>query len=325
MTGYLLRRLVEMSLVLVLASALIFLVLHVSPGGPFDQIAFGKGQRGQEYLENMNRLLGLDKPLHIRYVDWAWRTLHGDFGESWRVSMGRPVLELIWSRLGNTVILMSAALLFALIAALVIGVFSAIKQYSFWDYLVTGLSFFGLSMPIFWFGMLMMMVFALQSKELGLPYFPVGQMHTVGKEGDLLDLLWHLALPVVVLGLFIVAQWSRFVRSSLLETLRQDYIRTARAKGLAERVVVVRHALRNALIPLITVVALEIPGLFGGATITETIFAWPGMGRLLYDAVIASDWPVAMGILVISAVLVVLANLLADVLYAVVDPRIRYT
>jgi len=325
MTSYLVRRLFEMTLVLILASVLIFLILHISPGGPFDQIAFGKGSRGQDYLDNMNRLLGLDQPLHIRYANWAWKIVHGDFGESWRVSMGRPVLELIWSRLGNTLILMSAALAFALVAALLIGIFSAIKQYSFWDYLVTALSFFGLSMPIFWFGMLMMIVFSLQFKEWGLPYFPVGQMHTVGLEGDVLDLLWHLVLPVVVLGLFIVAQWSRFVRSSLLETLRQDYIRTARAKGLTEQVVVVRHALRNALIPLITVVAIQIPGLFGGATITETIFAWPGMGRLLYDAVIASDWPVAMGILIISAVLVVLANLLADVLYAVVDPRIRYT
>lgn len=314
-----------MALVLVLASVMIFLILHVSPGGPFDQIANGKGLRAAEYLDKMNRLLGLDQPLHIRYLNWAGKIVQGDFGESWRVSAGRPVLDLIMSRVGNTLILMSAALAFSIILALLIGIFSAIMQYSFWDYLVTGLSFFGLSMPIFWFGMLMMLVFSLQFKEWGLPWFPVGQMHEVGKEDSILDLLWHMAIPVTVLGLFMVAQWSRFVRSSLMETLRQDYVRTARAKGLRERIVIVRHALRNALIPVITVVALEIPGLFGGATVTETIFAWPGMGRLLYDSVMASDWPVAMGILIISATLVVIASLIADLLYAVVDPRIRYT
>lgn len=325
MTNYLIRRLFEMALVLVLASVMIFLILHVSPGGPFDQIANGKGLRAAEYLDKMNRLLGLDQPLHIRYLNWAGKIVQGDFGESWRVSAGRPVLDLIMSRVGNTLILMSAALAFSIILALLIGIFSAIMQYSFWDYLVTGLSFFGLSMPIFWFGMLMMLVFSLQFKEWGLPWFPVGQMHEVGKEDSILDLLWHMAIPVTVLGLFMVAQWSRFVRSSLMETLRQDYVRTARAKGLRERIVIVRHALRNALIPVITVVALEIPGLFGGATVTETIFAWPGMGRLLYDSVMASDWPVAMGILIISATLVVIASLIADLLYAVVDPRIRYT
>jgi peptide/nickel transport system permease protein len=325
MTNYLIRRVFEMALVLLLASVMIFLILHISPGGPFDEIANGKGLRGAEYLERMNRLLGLDQPLHIRYINWAGKILHGDFGDSWRVSAGRPVFDLILSRVGNTLILMSAALTFSLILALIIGIFSAIKQYSFWDYLVTGLSFFGLSMPIFWFGMLMMLIFSLQFKEWGLPYFPVGQMHEVGLEDSIPDLIWHMVLPVIVLGLFMVAQWSRFVRSSLMETLRLDYIRTARAKGLAERVVVIKHALRNALIPVITVVALQIPGLFGGATVTETIFAWPGMGRLLYDSVIASDWPVAMGILIISAVLVVISNLVADLLYAVADPRIRYT
>ena len=325
MTNYLIRRLFEMVLVLVLASVAIFLILHVSPGGPFDELANGKGLRGAEYLEKMNRLLGLDQPLHIRYIKWVGKIVQGDFGESWRVSSGRPVLELIMSRLGNTLILMSAALVFSIVLALFIGIFSAIMQYSFWDYLVTGLSFFGLSMPIFWFGMLMMLVFSLQFKEWGLPYFPVGQMHEVGKEDSFLDLLWHMAIPVVVLGLFLVAQWSRFVRSSLMETLRQDYVRTARAKGLREHVVIVRHALRNALIPVITVVALEIPALFGGAVVTESIFAWPGMGRLLYNAVMASDWPVAMGILIISALLVVIASLIADLLYAVVDPRIRYS
>ena len=325
MGTYLLRRSVEYILVLFLASVLIFAVLHLSPGGPFDQLAFSKGHVSKDYIQSLNRMLGLDQPLHVRYATWAWKLLHGDFGNSWKVSVGRPVLTLIQSRLGNTLILMSASLALSLLIALVIGIYSAVRQYSFWDYTVTSLSFFGISMPIFWFGLMMMLIFSLQFKEWGLPYLPVAGMYSTGKEADILDRLRHMVLPVAVLSLYEVASWSRYIRSSMLEVLRQDYVRTARAKGLVERVVLLKHALRNALIPLITVVALSIPGLFSGAIITETIFAWPGMGRIFYDGIIASDWPLAMGILIISAVLVVVSNLMADILYAVIDPRIHYT
>ena len=325
MGTYLLRRSIEYSIVLFMASVLIFFVLHLSPGGPFDQLRFTKGHISKDYIQNLEKMLGLDQPLHVRYANWAWKLLQGDFGTSWKVSVGKPVVSLIQSRLGNTLVLMSASLALSLLIALVIGIYSAVKQYSFMDYTVTGLSFFGISMPIFWFGLMMMLVFALQFKEWGLPYLPVAGMYSTGKEADLLDRLRHLVLPVTVLSLYQVASWSRYIRSSMLEVLRQDYVRTARAKGLVERVVLLKHALRNALIPLITVVALSIPGLFGGAIITETIFAWPGMGRLFYNAIIASDWPLAMGILIISAVLVVASNLMADILYAVVDPRIHYT
>lgn len=325
MANYLIRRFLEGILVLLVTSVLIFFILHLSPGGPFDQIAFGKGRLGQDYLENMNRLLGLDRPLHERYLTWIVNVVQGDFGESWRVTMGRPVLEMIWERLGNTLQLMLASLVVSLAIALAIGILSAIKQYSVWDYLVTTLSFFGISMPIFWFGLMMIIVFSLKFREWGLPYLPVAGMATLGSEENVWDRLWHLVLPVTVLSLFQVAGWSRFIRSSMLEVLRQDFVRTARAKGLSERIVVARHALRNALIPLITVVALDLPNLFSGAIITETIFAWPGMGRLFLGAVLESDWPIAMGILLIGALLVVVSNLIADLLYAVADPRIRYS
>jgi peptide/nickel transport system permease protein len=321
---YLLRRGVEYITVLFMASVLIFFVLHLSPGGPFDSLRFSKGHLPKDYIQNLEKTLGLDQPVHVRYATWAVKLVQGDFGTSWKVSVGKPVTGLIQSRLGNTMVLMISSLLISLLIALIIGIFSAVRQYSIWDYLVTSLSFFGISMPIFWFGLMMMLIFALQFKEWGLPYLPVAGMYTQGKEADMMDRLRHLVLPVTVLSLYEVASWSRYIRSSMLEVLRQDYVRTARAKGLVERVVLLKHALRNALIPLITVVALSIPGLFGGAIITETIFAWPGMGRLFYDGIIASDWPLAMGILIISAVLVVVSNLLADVLYAVIDPRIHY-
>jgi peptide/nickel transport system permease protein len=235
------------------------------------------------------------------------------------VASGRPVLTLIQDRLANTLTLMTTALVVSLVIALGIGIVSALKQYSLVDYLATGFSLFGISMPSFWFGLMMILVFSLW---LGI--LPTSGMYSVGQQNNFLNRAQHLIMPVTVLSLLQVAQWSRFIRSSLLEVLRQDYVRTARAKGVAERAVMLRHALRNALIPLITVVALAIPSLFGGAIITETIFAWPGMGRLYYDAVLATDWPVAMGLLIITAALVVMSNLVADILYAVVDPRIRY-
>ncbi len=320
MTRYLVRRLTEAAITVLFASVLIFLILHLSPGGPFDALAQTKARNDPGYLDRLNRLVGLDKPIHERYLNWASRVVRGDWGDSWVVSKGRPVETLIMERLPNTITLMGSALLVSLLIAMGIGILSAVKQYSWFDYLATSFSFAGISMPTFWFGLQLIFIFGLWLRVL-----PISGLHSVNKANDLGDRLAHLVMPVAVLGLVQVAQWSRFIRSSMLEVLRQDFVRTARAKGLGGRAVLVRHALRNALIPLITVVAIAIPNLFGGAIITETIFAWPGMGRLYIDAVAGSDWPVAMGLLVITALLVALSNLLADLLYAVVDPRIRYT
>jgi len=198
-------------------------------------------------------------------------------------------------------------------------VYSALRQYSWADYFVTSFSFFGMSMPTFWFGIMLIVIFAV-----GLHWFPTGGVVDYGSEGDILNRLRHLVLPTTVLTLFNVATWSRFVRSSMLEVLRQDYMRTARAKGLRESVVIIKHGLRNALMPVVTLLALEIPGLFSGAIITENVFSYPGMGRLFWDGVVQSDWPVVQGLVVITAFLVIGCNLIADITYAFVDPRIRY-
>jgi peptide/nickel transport system permease protein len=319
MTRYLVRRSIEMGITLVLASILLFGILNLAPGGPFDARIAAAHIQDAGYLDRLNHLIGLDKPLYQRYLDWVGAVIHGNLGESWTIARGQSVNSIIGSRLPNTVMLMTTGLLFSLLIAIVIGTISAVRQYSLLDNLFTAFSFFGISIPAFWFGLIMLKFFGLELK-----LFPVGGLYTVGHQDDILDRLWHLILPMIVLSLLQVAQWSRFLRSSLLETLRQDYIRTARAKGQTERLVLFSHAFRNALIPLVTVIALAIPTLFGGAIFTETIFSWPGMGQLLIGAVSALDWPVAMGVVIITAGLTILANFIADVVYVVVDPRIRY-
>jgi peptide/nickel transport system permease protein len=319
LTKFIIRRCIEMAFTMVFASMLLFGILNLAPGGPFDARVSANRVQDPTYLERLNKLIGLDKPVHERYIEWVKGVARGDLGESWAIARGQSVNKIIGSRLPNTIMLMTTGLLFSFLIAIVIGTISAVRQYSLLDNFFTAFSFFGISIPAFWFGLIMLKFFGLELK-----LFPVGGIYTVNKQDDLLDRLWHLILPMIVLSLLQVAQWSRFLRSSLLETLRQDYIRTARAKGQVERLVLFRHAFRNALIPLVTVIALAIPTLFGGAIFTETIFNWPGMGQLLIGAVGALDWPVAMGVVVITAGLTIVANFLADIAYVYVDPRIRY-
>ena len=260
-----------------------------------------------------------------------------DFGWSWKLAAGQPVTALLKSRLGNTLILMTTATVVSLIIAIPIGIYSGVHQYSGTDYAVTTFAFFGSAMPVFWFGLMLILVFSYFFKGWGLPYMPSGGVTLVREaqpgslellmnvtKGSLVDRLVHIVLPAIMLSLLYMAGWSRYMRSSMLEVLRQDYVRTARAKGLIERVVIIKHALRNALIPIITIVVFQIPGIFGGAILTETVFSYPGIGRLYFDALNQSDWPVVMSILFIEAILVVFATLLGDVLYTIVDPRIRF-
>lgn len=319
MRNYLIRRLAEMAVLMLFISALVYVILSFVPGGPLDTLIFGNPRITPAEIKRLEELLGLNQPLHVRYFEWLGGMLTGDWQKSWGIAAGRPVTEVIMARLPNTLILMVFSVAVSIIIALPIGIYSAIRQYSWADYFVTSLSFFGMSMPTFWFGIMLIVIFGV-----GLGWLPTGGVSTYGSENDIVDRLKHLALPVTVLSLFNVATWSRFVRSSMLEVLRQDYMRTARAKGLLENVVVIKHGLRNALIPVLTMLALEIPNLFSGAIITENVFSWPGMGRLFFDAVMAADWPVVQGLVVITAFLVILSNLVADVSYAVVDPRIRY-
>jgi len=261
--------------------------------------------------------------------------LRGDFGTSWGILRDRPVSELVWSRLPRTLELMVLSTLISLIIAVPLGVYQAVKQYSSFDYAFTFVAFSGSSMPTFFFGIVMILTLSILAKDAGLPWLPPGDAVAVREyvipglgtiqPGTLLDQGLHVIMPTLVLVLFTTSYYSRFIRASMLEVLRQNYVRTARAKGLVERVVILKHALRNGLIPFVTVVVLAIPAVFAGAIITETVFNWPGMGRLFIDALGRSDYPVTMAILLITAFLTVIATLIADILYTVVDPRIRYT
>jgi peptide/nickel transport system permease protein len=341
MINYLIRRVFSMFIVIIVSSFVIYMLLNLAPGGPLWELTQASTRESaltSDDYARLNKMLGLDKPPAIRYVVWLagddWLDggprkgiLRGEWGESWRVAVGMPVTDLILSRVGNTIILSGAALLIALLIAIPVGIISAVKQYSKLDYALTVFAFFGVAMPVFWFGLMMILFFSLQFRAWGLPALPPGGTESLmgPDQGSLMDHLQHLIMPAIVLSLFQTASWTRYMRSSMLEVLKQDYVRTARAKGVIERIVITKHAVRNALIPIVTVVVLSLPTLFNGAIVTETIFAWNGMGRLYINALTRGDYPVMMMFLLISAVLVVSANLLADVVYTFIDPRIRYS
>ena len=314
MAPYLVRRFGQAVLLLLVVSMIGFAILHLAPGGPMAQYALGSNM-SQEDLDRIASQLGLDRPLPVQYAEWLWRMLGGDWGSSYRD--GLPVLHVIGSHLGATLQLMLTATLLAIFLGCWIGILGAIRRYSVFDYLATIGAMVALSIPTFWFGLVTIFVFSV---ELG--WLPAGNRETVG-DGSLLDMLHHLIAPALVLALVETAIWSRFMRSSMLDVVNQDYIRTARAKGLPRFKVLTRHALRNALLPMVTVAGLQMPTLLGGALVTETVFTWPGMGRLVLDSISYRDYPVVMGILMFSAAMVLIGNLLADLLYAVADPRIR--
>ncbi len=330
MTSYLTRRLLQMVPLVIGISIIIFLILAAAPGDPVDLLLFGNPNITAEDVVRLKHLYGLDQPLHIRYVKWVWAALQGDLGYSRTYKV--PVFSLIWDRVGNSLWLQIPAFLIALAVAVPVGITSALRQYSTVDYTATFFTFFGLSIPAFWFGIMMIYIFAVAHPWTALPAlawlkFPAGGFSSPGVAAGLatyVDRAHYIVLPAIVLSLLFMASYTRYTRSSMLEVIRQDYIRTARAKGISELTVINRHALRNALIPLVTIVALSIPGLFSGAPLTETVFGWPGIGRLLVDAVLAGDFAVAQGVILFLAGLVIVFNLLADVSYALLDPRIRY-
>ncbi len=321
MLSYVIRRLLEGIPLLLGVTLIVYLVLISIPGGPLAAYRSNPRVRPED-LARLEKQLGLDQPVLVRYATWLGRLIQGDWGYSYVTR--RPVLEMISERVKNTVLLMGVALLVTLAVAVPIGVYSAVRQYSLFDHAMTGLAFMGYSMPVFWLGLLLMLLFSVQ-----LRWFPAGGMFTVGATltgwEALLDRLRYLALPVLTLTVVSTGFYARYLRASLLDVIHQDYVRTAWAKGLAERAVITRHALRNALIPFVTVVALHMPQLFTGAVVVETVFAWPGIGRLFWDSALRFDYPVLMGVLTIGALLVWLCNLLADVLYGYLDPRIRYS
>lgn len=405
MTNYLIRRVIQMAIVVFLAALFTYFLFNISPGGPLAGIQQQQRRLTREDLARLRAQYDLDFYWPFRFSRWligvpsgpivvggrelfanvpvgcylprdrqvviqdgqrvvipagcdryvylrdipelhpavksSRGILRGDFGRSTVVRAGRPVWDELMSRLPATLELMITATLLSFAFGIPIGIYSAVKQYSRFDYFFTTMSFIGSAMPTFFFGLLLILLFSvmpnlLQEQLPWLPKLPPGARVAVRpyevatwlpkvQPGTVLDSFLHLIMPVGVLTFFYMATWSRFVRSSMLEVMRQDYVRTARAKGLIERVVIIKHALRNALIPFITVAVLAIPGFFSGAIITETVFAWPGMGRLYYDALSRSDWPIALAFIFITAVLTVIATLLGDILYTVVDPRIKYT
>jgi len=324
MTTYITRRLLQAIPIMLLLSVFLFGVVRLMPGGPLAQ-AERNPNVTPEKLAAMRVRLGLDQPLPFQYVKWIRAfVLEGDWGYS--IKFRRPVAEMIWERLPATLLLFGIGFLVTLLIAIPVGVYSAIKPYSLFDNIITALSFAGQSVPVYWLGLLLILIFylGLQNPFGEGPMFPVGGMYTIGKEDDLLDLIWHLVLPVAATSVGWVAWYSRFLRSSMRDILNEDFIRTARAKGLHLRAVHFKHALRNALLPLVTLMALDLPTIFGGAVFIETIFSWPGMGRLFWDAARGRDYPVLLASVMIQAALILLFNLVADILYGFLDPRIRY-
>ena len=316
MTSYIARRLVQTIPLLFGITVVLFAVIQAAPGGPEAALLESDRFIDPDVIEAYRQRLGVDQPVPVQYIRWLGGALTGDLGVSF--STTRPVTAMILERLPATLELMGVSFLLGALAAFGLGVFSAVRQYSWFDHLGTGFSFVGIAMPVFWFALILQLVFAVQ-----LGWLPVAGTETVGAT-SFGDHVRHLVLPATVLSFRYVAGWSRYLRSSLLGVLTADYIRTARAKGLPERTVVWGHALRNAMIPVVSVMALNLSGLFSGAVITETVFAWPGIGRMFVQAMFSRDYPLLMGILLLGSTMVVVFNLIADVLYGVLDPRIRY-
>jgi peptide/nickel transport system permease protein len=326
MMPFLIRRLIGAIPLLIGVATLIFFVLALAPGDP--TAFYFNPNVPPEVTEQIRRNLGLDQPLHIRYVRWLGAFLTGNFGFSFAQS--RPVSEILMEALPNTLILTGSALVLVFLLGIVIGAYQAVRQYSAADNALSVGSLFFYSMPSFWLALMLMLLFSLKAHQWGLPIaLPATGMTSVDYEflnfgQRMVDRIRHLILPVSTLTLALAAGVARYTRGQMLEVVRQDYIRTARAKGLPERTVIWKHALRNSLIPVITLLGLYIPFLFSGAVFVEMIFAWPGMGRIIVDAIFMRDYPVVMATSFVFAVMVILGNLLADILYAVADPRIRY-
>ncbi len=343
MGRFIIRRVLQAIPLLFVISVIVF-VLIMNMGDPLTSFAGRNGLVKGKDRERLIRQLGLDQPIYVQYLVWLvgndWMkidsdgdgvaesngtrlgVLRGDLGTS--VVTRQPVLQMIWERLPNTLILMLTSEAVIVVFALGLGITSALKQYSLYDNVFTGLSFVGYSMPVPLLALGLIYIFGVYLKRAGLPYFPtVGMFEpSVGKTWE--QVVWHLVLPVATLSIISIAAYSRFIRSNMLEVIGQDYIRTARAKGLANRTITLKHALKNAALPIVTLVGLDLGFLLAGALVTETIFSWPGMGRLFYDHALKSDLPVLMGVLMLISISVVFFQLLTDITYTFLDPRIRY-
>lgn len=315
MGRYILHRLLIAVPVFFGITILSFIIMNLAPGNPVDMLINPNTPR--EMLELKKELLGLNDPLYVQYAKWLSGLFKGELGYSF--SRFAPVTQLIGERVGPTLLLASSSLLMGIVIAVPIGIISAVKQKSSLDYILTGLSFLGTSIPPFFLGLGLIYVVGIQMKWL-----PTGGMSTLGGTGGFRDILIHMILPVTVLGVTIAGKKVRYIRASMIDVLGQDYLRTARAKGLSEFVVTNKHALGNALIPIITVVGAEIPLLLGGSIIIEQVFQWPGIGQLTMEAIMSRDYPTLMGLNLVAALVVLSTSILMDILYAIADPRIKY-
>lgn len=344
MTRYIIRRLLQFIPLMFIISVILF-VLMMNTGDPLATMGGRRATRPED-RERLARQLGLDQPIYKQYIYWLigndWTmidmdgdgipdtpgtregVLRGDFGNS-MVSRGKSAMDIIMERLPNTLILMIPAEIIVILVSLLVGIYSALRQYSIFDNVITTASFIGYSMPIFFIALVSMYIFGVKFKAWGLPYLPTVGMFDpkVGKTPQ--QVILHMILPIFAMTVITAAGYSRYVRSQMLEVMGEDYVRTARAKGFPERLVISGHVLKNASLPLVTIIGLDVPLLLAGAVVTETIFAWPGMGRLFIDHLSRSDTPVVMGILMMISLAVVASQLITDIIYAWLDPRIRYT
>lgn len=316
MFKYTVKRILQSIPLVLIVSIIAFLIIHMAPGDPIYMFINPETSNPVD-VEVIRRNLGLDKPLPVQYFMWLGRVLKGDLGISYLHS--RPVFTILMEKVPNTLILALVSTLFSFIVAIPAGIISAIKRNSIIDYLFSTLAFIGVSLPSFWFGLMLILLFSLK-----LGWLPSGGMRENFDAFVLSDRLVHLIMPTLVLSMGSMAGKMRYMRSSMLEVIRQDYIRTARSKGLSEKIVIYKHALRNALLPIITMMGFIIPNLFSGAVMTETIFSWPGIGRVTVEATFNRDFPIMMGSIVFSSVLIIVGSLIADLLYALADPRIKY-
>ena len=318
---YVIRRLLQIVPLLLIISALIFGLLYLMPGDPLYRMLQDIPRLRPEDYERLRKLYGFDDPFYVQYWKWLWQLIQLNPGYS--REYGQPVFEIIWPALKNTLVLTILAVAIGKSVAILLGIFSAVRQYSIGDYFLTGVTFIAYSVPAFWLGLMLIIVFSVKLGWLPTSGLVNAEL-AAGSWEATVDWAKHLVLPVAVLAISEIIQVQRFMRSSMLEVLRQDYLTTARAKGLSERIVVGRHALKNALIPVVTIIAVTMPRVVGGSTVVETVFAYPGVGRLLYTSIMGNDFVVAMTVVMIIAVTVVFFNLLADIIYGWLDPRIRY-
>jgi len=319
---YAVRRVLVSIPVVIGVTTVTFLVMKVTAGTYVPGLDLDPNLRPEDVVR-IRHQLGVDQPLYVQYWQWVTGIAHGDFGRS--MLDGTPVFAHIWSRLPATLELTLTAILLGVVISIPLGVAGARQWGSRLDHMLTGISVAGFAVPQFWLGLMLILLFSVSLKRWGLPWLPSGGQESTIGGGDPLDLLAHLVMPATVLSFFYLSVWSRFVRSSTLEVLSQDYVRTARAKGMPERRVLYVHALRNSIVPLVTLIGLELPGLVAGALVVEVVFGWPGLGLMAYERAKAYDFTMVMGTTTFVALLVILGNLVADLLYAVLDPRIRYS